>query len=93
MTFPSFARKEKQTMPSNSLDELREAGIITNVTAQPVMDVLSELAPDEVALLRSLTAKIKAVYQPEVVAHREDDAEDGPCFFGFTCNHGYKDPP
>jgi hypothetical protein len=73
-------------MTFNALDALRGAGIINGGTAQPAVDVLSELSEEEVALLLSLNARVKAATEPEIVAHTEDHGEDGPCLFWFSCD-------
>jgi hypothetical protein len=72
-------------MSVNALDALRQAGVVTSRTAQPVLDILAGLNEDEVKFLSSLDARIKAAMTPEVLAHSEDGEEDTPCTFGFSC--------
>jgi hypothetical protein len=72
-------------MSFNALETLREAGVITAKTSQPVLDVLSELNEDEARLISSLDARIKAAMTPEVVAQSEEGEEDAPCAFAFSC--------
>jgi len=72
-------------MAHNALDTLREAGVVTARTPEPVLNILSELSEDEARFISSLDARIKAAMSPEVVAHSEDGEEDAPCIVGMSC--------
>lgn len=72
-------------MAFNVLDELRQAGVVTDRTPPATLDVLSDISEDEARFLSSLNARIKAAQTPEVVAHSEEGEEDAPCDGVFIC--------